>query len=91
MHLTQERFAGLRIEVVQEVCQQNEVIARSKLDVESATGIRLITIGNASSLRIIFGDLQHRLPIYGRDLSLRVVGGENDSKQTVPGRDVEDL
>ena len=74
---------------MQEVRQQHQIVAGSIIDIERAAGFGLITIGNAGSLRILFGDFQDVRPIDRGDFDLRILFGERDAVQPVTGGDVE--
>jgi len=55
----QERFASLRVEVMKEVRQKNQVITGTIINIERAALFGVITVRDSGSLRILFGDAPH--------------------------------
>jgi hypothetical protein len=73
-------LASRRIEVMQEIGQEDQVVTAAELGIKSAAVDRLITIADAGLLRVVFRNFQHGFPIERGDLSLRVVGRKSDSE-----------
>ena len=91
MDLAEQRLAAGRIEVVEDVGEQHEVVARAVVDLEGAPGERLEAVRDPSRARVLLGHREDVLPVDGDDLGLRVVSGERDAEEAVTGRDVQHL
>src|ERR1051325_11858813 len=91
VYFAQQRFASRSVEVMQEVSQENQIVATAKVDIESAPFDRLEAVGDTNFLRILFRYFKHCLPIERGDFCLRIVSSEVDAVETMAGGDVEDL
>src|SRR5260221_4561493 len=63
MHLAHESCAGGRIEMVQEIGDQYQIVAAAKIGFEGAAGKQVVAIGNPHFLRILACDFENILPI----------------------------
>jgi hypothetical protein len=89
--LSQQCFASGRVEVVQEVRQQHQIVPAAILDIKRAAFNRSVTIADRGIACVLFRDFQHGCPIQRDDLSLRIVFRNGDSVQTMSGGDIKNL
>jgi hypothetical protein len=89
--LGQQLRARRRVEVVQEVRQQDHVVAGAEIDVERAAGNRTEPIGHAELRGRLLRDFQDLRPIRANDLRAGVAPREGKAPQAVARGDVEHL
>src|SRR5215469_28985 len=91
MYLAQEGDAGLAVKVMEEVGDQNDVIAFTKRSVEGATGNEVMAGTHSGLVRVVGGDLENLRPVESINVRVRIVACDGDAVETVAGGDVEDL
>ena len=89
MHLLQEPDACRRIEVVQEVREQRNVMRPTKFDLERAAGSRFVATMDPRLAGVGARDLEHIDPIDGNDASLEILLRHLDTEEPVTGGDVQ--
>src|ERR1022692_3957628 len=72
MHFPQQPDARGRVEMVQEIREQDDVVRSAILDVERAARQKLVAILHARLTRVAARDLQHDRPIYRRNAGFRI-------------------
>lgn len=90
MHFLQYFHAGRRIEVVQEVGQQDQIVRPAIVHIKGAAR-QLEAVGNAGQAGILFGHRQHVRPVDGHHPGLPILLRHRDPEQTMAGGDVEHL
>src|ERR1700740_2335193 len=91
MHLAHESCAGGRIEMVQEIGDQHQIVAAAKIGFEGAAGKQVVAIGNPHCLRILACDFEHILPIGCIDVCGGILFCRGDSEDAVTGGDIENF
>ena len=88
-HLLQQPDAGGRIEVVQEVGEQHDVVRAAEIDFESAAGQRLVPAVEVGLACVRSRDFEHRRPVDGENARFGVLPGDFDAEQAMARGDVE--
>ena len=74
---------------MEEVRQQDEIVAGGEPDVEGAAGLALQTIANPLGAIVLGRDIQHPFPIHGRHTYLRLTQRDLQPEQAVASGDIE--
>src|SRR5215469_16654695 len=78
MYLAQEGDAGLAVKVMEEVGDQNDVIAFTKRSVEGATGNEVMAGTHSGLVRVLGGDLENLRPVGSINVRVRIVACDGD-------------
>ena len=91
MNLPQKALARRRVEVVQEVREQHDVVARAVVHFKGAAFNRAVASAHARAARVLFSHLKHVRPVHRRHLRVRVLPRDGDPEHAVARGDVEHL
>ena len=89
MHLAEQLLVRSRVEVVQKIRNQNDVVAGAKIHFKGAAGDGGIAIRDAGLAGVFFRHFQHIRPVQADHFRVRVLLGEGDSVQAMAGGDIE--
>ena len=87
-HFPQQPDARGRVEMVQEIREQDDVVRSAILDVERATRQQMVAVLHARLTRVAARHLQHSGPIDCGDVRFRMELGHLDAEQAVAGGDI---
>src|SRR6201981_3399509 len=91
MHLADESCAGGRIEMVQEIGDQHQIVAAAKIGFEGAAGKQVVGIGNPHCLCILACDFENILTQGCRDVCCVILFCRADAEDAVPGGNIENF
>src|SRR5947207_5929830 len=81
----EEVLAGRQIEMMEEIGQQNQVVALPIVDVKGTSGDRSVSLTDPGCLGIGPSDLQHIGPIQRNNVGMGIVCGKHDAEDPVTG------
>src|SRR5262249_15393984 len=85
----QQHFAGGNIEMMEEVGDEDVVVAVAQIGIEGAPGEWGEAVGDTGLLRILLGDFKHGVPVKRSHMNARIVFGNDDAVHAVAGGNVE--
>src|SRR3984957_16577683 len=91
VYLAKHLFVGGRVEMVQKIRNQDDVVTGAEIHFERAAGDGRIAIRDAGLRGVFFGDFEHVGPVQAHHFRVRVVLGEGDAVQAMAGRDVQNF
>src|SRR5438132_3645556 len=87
----EEVLACRQIKMMEEIGQQNQVVALPIFDVKGTSGDRSVSLTDTRCLGIGRSDLQHIWPIQRNNVGMGIVCGKHDSEDPVTGGDLKNL
>src|SRR5690348_189478 len=76
IYLAKQRFAGRDIEVMEEIRQERDVVPAAEWRFKGAAGKRLVTGGYPGLGGMLFGDLEHFIPVSRYNCGIRILPGK---------------
>ena len=89
MNLPQQALASRNVKMMQEIRQQNQIVAGAKVSLKGATRNGPEAICHAGLLSVFRRDFQNVGPVQRHNLRLRILLGNGNPEQPVPCGNVQ--